>query len=95
LGGDEVAVLLTNASLQASAEILSRLSQHVEEYNRKSQRGYDILYSVGTVQYDSSRHSNLADLMVEADMLMYEQKQQARCNSTSNESSIIPRQSPG
>jgi len=95
LGGDEFAVLLTTTSLEASDEILDRLSQHVEKYNRESQRGYDILYSVGTVQYDSSRHSNVPDLMAEADTLMYEQKRQARCNSTSGESSSIRRQSTG
>lgn len=95
LGGDEFAVLLTNTSLEASDEILDRLSHHVAEYNRESQPGYDILYSVGTVQYDSPSHSNIADLMAEADMLMYEQKQQARSSSTSGESSSILRQSTG
>jgi diguanylate cyclase (GGDEF)-like protein len=95
LGGDEFAVLLTNTSVEASEEILGRLGQHIEEYNRKSQRGYDILYSVGTIQYDSSRHSNVPDLMAEADTLMYEQKKQARRNSTSGESSSILRQSTG
>ena len=95
LGGDEFAVLLTNASLETSDAVLGRFSQHVEEYNRESQRGYDILYSVGTVQYDSSRHGNVPDLMAEADTLMYEQKKQGRCNSASSESSSVLRQSTG
>jgi diguanylate cyclase (GGDEF)-like protein len=95
LGGDEFAVLLTNASLETSDKILGRFSQDVEKYNRESQRGYDILYSVGTVQYFSSRHDNVSDLMAEADTLMYEQKKQSRPNPVSSESSSILCQSTG
>jgi diguanylate cyclase (GGDEF)-like protein len=95
LGGDEFAVLMTNASLETSDEVLDRFSQHVEEHNRESQRGYDILYSVGTVQYDSSRHNNVSDLMAEADTLMYEQKEQARSGLATRDSSSSLRQSTG
>ena len=95
LGGDEFAVLMTNASLETSSDILDRLSQHVEEHNRDSQRGYDILYSVGTVQYDPSRHGNVSDITAEADTLMYEQKEQARSGLATRKSSSILRQSTG
>lgn len=87
LGGDEFAVLLTDATLETSRETLGRFSQRVDEYNKESQRGYDIVYSVGTVQYAPSRHDDVSALMAEADALMYEQKEQTRSSLPSNESS--------
>lgn len=76
LGGDEFAVLLTNASMDELDKMLQRLKQTVEAHNQESRRGYDIVYSVGAVQSDTTRHANVADLMAEADALMYERKKQ-------------------
>jgi diguanylate cyclase (GGDEF)-like protein len=95
LGGDEFAVLLTNATLKTSEMILDRFSEQVERYNRESKRGYDILYSVGVVEYDPKSHQQVSDMMAEADTLMYEQKRQTRSKSGSGESAGILRQSTG
>jgi diguanylate cyclase (GGDEF)-like protein len=78
LGGDEFTVLLTNASREEWNIALHRLQQSIDQYNREAQRGYDIAYSVGAVEFDASRHADVADLLVDADTLMYEQKKQ-RC----------------
>ncbi|MDH5331327.1 MAG: sensor domain-containing diguanylate cyclase, partial [Aquincola sp.] len=56
LGGDEFAVLLTNVPPQQSNEALARLQQAVDEHNRSSGRGYDLLFSVGQLAYDAARH---------------------------------------
>jgi len=95
LGGDEFAILLTNASAETSDEILDRFRKQVERYNKESQRGYDILFSVGVVQYEPARHNDVSDLMAEADTLMYEQKKQTRSNSAPSESPTIVHQSTG
>jgi diguanylate cyclase (GGDEF)-like protein len=74
LGGDEFAILLTNTSEGVLDETLRRLRNRIETYNHEARRGYDLTYSVGAVQFDAARHTNLDQLMAEADALMYEQK---------------------
>ena len=78
LGGDEFAVLLTNAGADQVGISLSRLQEAVEEHNRAAQRGYDIMFSVGTVEFDATRHAGIAELMAEADALMYADKARRR-----------------
>ena len=76
LGGDEFAVLLTNSTKEEVDKALCRLRETIQQYNSEAQRGYDIDYSAGAVHFDAARHSDVADLMAEADALMYEQKKQ-------------------
>ena len=53
---------------------MERLAEVVDQHNKKTARGYDIEFSFGKVTIDSDGHANVADLMVEADALMYRQK---------------------
>ena len=76
LGGDEFAVLLSNASNEEWNIALHRLRKTIDQYNNTVQRGYDITYSVGAVQFDASRHTDIGDLLSEADTLMYVNKKQ-------------------
>lgn len=76
LGGDEFAVLMTNVGKGDIAPALARLQQAVEAYNRTAQRGYDLCYSVGAVEFDAAHHVDIAALVADADALMYEQKAQ-------------------
>lgn len=78
LGGDEFAVLLSNAGAEQAGISLSRLQQAVDEHNRTAQRGYDIVFSVGAVEFDEGRHSGVADLMADADASMYAHKKHRR-----------------
>ncbi len=78
LGGDEFSVLLTNTNRQDLDRALCHLRQTVDRCNREDQRGYDLAYSVGAVQFDTSRHASVEELLAEADALMYEQKRQRR-----------------
>ena len=81
-GGDEFAVLLTNTSAEELKNTLNRLSQAVDKFNQEEQRGYDIAYSVGAVQFDAVSHTDIAELIVEADVLMYKQKKQRHCEDS-------------
>ncbi|PRC95240.1 sensor domain-containing diguanylate cyclase [Solimicrobium silvestre] len=74
LGGDEFVILLTNANYESSSEVIRRLRQKLDEYNKKAERGYDISFSVGQIEYDSEKHASLADLIQEADAAMYVKK---------------------
>ncbi|WP_050479448.1 GGDEF domain-containing protein [Herbaspirillum rhizosphaerae] len=78
LGGDEFAVFLTNTAAQETAAVLAHLGTSVNEYNQASKRGYDLLYSVGAVEYDPAAHDTIGDLMNNADALMYQQKKRRR-----------------
>ncbi len=78
IGGDEFAVLVTNADRAAQEAALDRLEQAVIGHNREASRGYDLRYSVGAVEFDPSRHPSVDELMAEADALMYAQKRARR-----------------
>lgn len=74
LGGDEFVVFLTDADEAHSAALLKRLNDLVNVHNTREKRGYDIRFSVGVVAYEPERHASVADLLADADKLMYEQK---------------------
>ena len=74
LGGDEFAVLLTNAGRQETQQALARLQEHIAGYNARSGRGYALRYSVGQIEYDGRQAVPVADLLAQADALMYAQK---------------------
>jgi len=78
LGGDEFAVLLTKVSQPHGAEALARLQHAVEAHNRGSERGYELMFSVGQLAYDPSRHWSVELLLQDADALMYERKRARR-----------------
>ena len=81
LGGDEFVVLLTDANYAKSGLILNRLDQVAKAYNETAARGYDILYSVGIVEFDPKKHHNVEDLLEDGDRLMYAQKKTKRAKS--------------
>jgi diguanylate cyclase (GGDEF)-like protein len=81
VGGDEFAVLLTDTGAEGLDKTLQRLQEAVDRHNQDERRGYDIIYSVGTVSFDAERHADFADLMHEADALMYARKVEARCRN--------------
>jgi diguanylate cyclase (GGDEF)-like protein len=78
LGGDEFVVLLTGSSQIETTEIMARLRAMLEERNATLQRGYDIHFSVGQIEYDAQHHQTIDNLLADADAAMYAQKQQLR-----------------
>ncbi len=78
LGGDEFVALLTNADQSEAQLVISRLDQVRNEFNQREARGYDILCSVGMVEFDPNRHQSVDDLLQDGDRLMYAQKQMKR-----------------
>jgi len=74
IGGDEFVVLFTNTSKQNALDAMSSLQKSMDEYNKNSNKEYDILYSNGIVEFDKTKHKSIADLVNEADKLMYENK---------------------
>lgn len=78
LGGDEFVALLTGSSHVEIAAIMARLKEILDERNAMLQRGYDIRFSVGQIEYDPQRHQSIDTLLADADAAMYTQKQALR-----------------
>lgn len=78
LGGDEFVVLFSNSSSELATDAMKRFSKLLEEYNKKANRGYDISFSYGIVEYDADKHHTVDALLTEGDSLMYEYKKQRR-----------------
>ena len=74
LGGDEFAVLLTDTSLEPAEKTISRFRNSIEQYNKKSDRGYEISFSEGIVAIDHEKNTSLESLLSQADSLMYDKK---------------------
>ncbi|MFL9881384.1 sensor domain-containing diguanylate cyclase [Herbaspirillum rhizosphaerae] len=74
IGGDEFAVLLTSSDKEESELVLARFSESVAKHNESEERGYNITYDVGIVEYNQSLDKNLEEFIDKADKLMYENK---------------------
>lgn len=74
LGGDEFVALLTSTDAAQCNATLARLETAIDAINAHAARGYDIAYSVGTVEFDAQRHDGTAALLAEADNAMYANK---------------------
>ncbi|MFL9916770.1 sensor domain-containing diguanylate cyclase [Paraburkholderia fungorum] len=81
LGGDEFVALLTNSGSGETLEVRQRLTTLLDARNREAQRGYQIRYSVGQIQYDPARHASIADLLAAADAAMYSHKQASKARA--------------
>lgn len=78
LGGDEFVVLLSNASEELTGRVMARLQQSLNKYNEEANRGYDISFSFGAVEFDPDKHPSLEELLAEGDSLMYAHKNAGR-----------------
>ena len=79
LGGDEFVVFLTDDVQTSHVEGLKkRLTDSVEEWNRREARAYQLAMSVGVVHHDLTEKRSTEDLLFQADELMYRQKREKK-----------------
>ncbi|MBU0675723.1 MAG: sensor domain-containing diguanylate cyclase [Proteobacteria bacterium] len=84
VGGDEFTVLITDRKGDNSQEaVVKRLHEALEQANQGN-RPFQIQLSLGTVHYDHDRPCSIADLMIQADQLMYEHKKQKKLEGVAN-----------
>ena len=81
LGGDEFVALLTDANGAEASEVVKRLRETLTLRNSEAQRGYDIRFSVGQIEFDVRRHSSVANFLAEADKAMYANKQAPKASA--------------
>jgi len=78
IGGDEFAVLLSGAEGENVAEVLPRLREWLTINHSAAEMGYEILFSVGLIDFDVEKHETIEHLLAEADAAMYGNKRAAR-----------------
>lgn len=78
LGGDEFAVMMSGVSEMDLIKILQRLRHTIDGCNNLEKLAYEINFSVGQIEFDTVHHLDVADLLQEADVRMYENKNQRR-----------------
>jgi PleD family two-component response regulator len=71
-------VLPTNASKQLAENVISKFRRSLEKCNREANRGYDIAFSHGIVEFKPGLHRTIEKLLADGDALMYERKQGKR-----------------
>ncbi len=74
IGGDEFTVLSVDTNENDENEINRRLSENIDEYNKSSDKSYNISMSVGHTHYRCSQKVSLEELICEADDMLYEEK---------------------
>lgn len=79
LGGDEFCVLLTGTSANSVERPIHSLDERIRQWSETVP--YKVGYSVGTVTYDPDKHLSIADLLADADRLMYEHKRRKTTGS--------------
>lgn len=78
LGGDEFVALLINSSKQRTNDVIERFSRSLEKYNQEANRGYEIAFSHGFVEFNPEKLRTIEPLLAEGDSLMYELKKAKR-----------------
>ncbi len=75
LGGDEFVVLAVDASLESAEGMTSRIQIALELRNQSGQRPYQLNLSMGIARCEPESPCSISELIVQADGLMYAQKQ--------------------
>ncbi|KEF40624.1 MAG: diguanylate cyclase [Cyanobium sp. CACIAM 14] len=74
LGGDEFTVLLINATRPQAEKVIDRLKDALTHDNRLSGKDYAIDFSYGIMAFQPEKHETIAELLADADALMYDLK---------------------
>lgn len=74
LGGDEFAILLLNATPKGACLAVEKFQRSLNSYNQKANRGYEISFSHGIVEFNPEKHENVDALLADGDIQMYECK---------------------
>ena len=72
VGGDEFVVLCSSTAPAEVPQLLERLAAAVQASNRATP--WTLAYSVGHLDYDPTRHPDVASLVADADAMMFQVK---------------------
>jgi diguanylate cyclase (GGDEF)-like protein len=74
IGGDEFTILALDSSGNGDANIVNRLKESLDAYNRGADRPYALSLSMGVARRDVRNPQSVTDLLAEADRALYDQK---------------------
>jgi diguanylate cyclase (GGDEF)-like protein len=74
MGGDEFAILAIDPQEGNPESLISRLQNQIEMHNNQKNRKYKLSISIGCSAHDPEHPTSIDKLMVSADKLMYEHK---------------------
>jgi len=74
LGGDEFVMLLMNTDVDGAESVMANIQKQLESYNQASDKGYELHFSCGLVEFD--QHKDIDALLEDGDSLMYQCKQE-------------------
>ncbi len=75
IGGDEFAIITIEAHKDSAKILRSRLQENLDARNAKGDRRYTLSISAGIARYDAANPCSIDDLLAQADIMMYKQKQ--------------------
>jgi diguanylate cyclase (GGDEF)-like protein len=78
MGGDEFAVLSEHLPYNAIDHVRARIERHIAQFNETTPTDWKIAMSIGFAQVQVSDATNLDQLFVSADALLYEEKRQRK-----------------
>ncbi|HYC31033.1 MAG TPA: diguanylate cyclase [Gemmatimonadales bacterium] len=78
LGGDEFVVLAVEAAGYSDELLVTRLEQHLAEFNRRSRLPYALAMSAGVSGYEFTSPLSLEEMLAEADRALYARKRARR-----------------
>jgi two-component system cell cycle response regulator len=92
IGGDEFALLVSEAATTYASNVKLRLQRQIELRNASENREYRISLCIGVAHYDPDNPVSLDKLISTADSAMYENK---RCGSPCITEPFITASAPG
>ena len=78
LGGDEFVVLAVEAASDTDQQLLNRLQQQLDQFNRDSRLPYDLSMSAGVAGYEFTCPLTLEEMLAQADQALYAKKRGRR-----------------
>jgi len=91
IGGDEFVILASVDLTNDHKNILNRLQDYINKHNTSIKLNYSLVMSTGIAMYSHSNPVQLDDLLHEADLIMYKNKQKKKRSLVDNLSVNIPR----
>lgn len=77
IGGDEFLLLLMETNSYGASSVINKFQQQLDDYNRQAERGYELKFSYGVVEYKAEKHTHIDLLLEEGDELMYKCKNES------------------
>lgn len=79
-GGDEFIITGVNNAKEPLSSLTAKIQEAVTKYNQESELPYSLSISIGTSIFDSSSVLSFDDLIRDADIIMYHEKQSKKSN---------------